>query len=276
MQLNVQNKTLISVAFEKDEKAVDIMIPDGVAKIANSFFYAVAHARSIRIPASVKEIDGGFYGKENGRDIIVWNNIEKITVDERNERYQSVGGCLVDWQEKRVLKGFGGNIVIPNGVEKIDEYAFNLCENAKEFVIPASVKEIGYMAFAGTGAKKITFLGVPEYIEIGSFVLNHELEEIVIPENEKYAFVNGCFMDKQTKTVFSATVNAHIPDGTKSIARGTFACLMMKNDILVPDSVENVEQLAFGPLFGAKVLVKKGSPAIKALKKAEVDYTEID
>ena len=197
-------------------------------------------------------------------------------MDEKNERYQAVGGCLVDWKEKRVLKGFGDNIVIPDGVEKIDEYAFNLCERAKEFVIPASVKEIGYMAFASTGAKKIKFLGVPERMEIGAFILNQALEEIVIPENEKYAFVNGCLMDKQTGTVFSATVNAQIPDGTKAITRGTFACLMMKRDILVPDSVESVEKLAFGPIFGKKVLVKKGSSAITALKKAEVDYTEID
>lgn len=168
------------------------------------------------------------------------------------------------------------DIIIPDGVEKIAPYAFNLCERVKEFVISASVKEVGYMAFAGTGAKRVEFLGVPKHIEIGAFVLNQDLEEIVIPENEKYAFIDGCFMDKQTKTVFSATVNAQIPDGTKAITRGTFACLMMKNDILVPDSVESVEKLAFGPIFGKKVLVKKGSPAIKALQQAEVDYTEID
>lgn len=168
------------------------------------------------------------------------------------------------------------DIIIPDGVEKIAPYAFNLCENAKAFVIPASVKEIGYMAFAGTGAKRVEFLGVPEHIEIGSFVLNQELEEIVIPENEKYAFIDGCFMDKQTMTVFSATVNAQIPEGTKAITRGTFACLMMQRDILVPDSVENVDKLAFGPMFGKKVLVKSGSPAMKALQQAEVDYTEMD
>lgn len=168
------------------------------------------------------------------------------------------------------------DIIIPDGVEKIAPYAFNLCERAKAFVIPTSVKEIGYMAFAGTGAKRVEFLGVPEHIEIGSFVLNQELEEIVIPENEKYAFIDGCFMDKQTMTVFSATVNAQIPDGTKTITRGTFACLMMKRDILVPDSMENVDKLAFGPMFGKRVLVKKGSPAMKALQQADVDYTEMD
>ena len=168
------------------------------------------------------------------------------------------------------------DIIIPDGVEKIAPYAFNLCENAKAFVISTSVKEIGYMAFAGTGAKRVEFLGVPEHIEIGSFVLNQELEEIVIPENEKYAFIDGCFMDKQTMTVFSATVNAQIPEGTKAITRGTFACLMMKSDILVPDSMENVDKLAFGPIFGKKVLVKKGSSAMKALQEAEADYTEMD
>ena len=65
-----------------------------------------------------------------------------------------------------VLKQFtskGKKAVIPDGVTKIDDYAFSNCDSLTEIIIPDSVTSIGSSAFSGCAA--LTSITIPESVK---------------------------------------------------------------------------------------------------------------
>lgn len=109
------------------------------------------------------------------------------------------------------------SIVIPEGVTKIDSYAFYECENLSSVTIPEGVKEIGDSAFYG--CSNLSSVTIPEGVdEIGdlAFYGCENLSSVTIPEGVEVigdsAFY-GC------ENLSSVT----IPDSVKSIGDGAFS-----------------------------------------------------
>lgn len=62
-----------------------------------------------------------------------------------------------------VDKGLKGTVAVPEGVEKIDGYAFSGCNKIERLIIPNSVVAIGPYAFSNCG--KLTVISLPNDIE---------------------------------------------------------------------------------------------------------------
>lgn len=87
-------------------------------------------------------------------------------------------------------------LIIPEGVEKIGNFAFCDCWDLKKVVIPMSVKSIGCDAFVSCWRlKKVIIPESVEEIRNYAFSYCNNLREVVIPESVKrighYAFY-GC------------------------------------------------------------------------------------
>ena len=88
------------------------------------------------------------------------------------------------------------DVVIPDSVKVIDDYAFANCVTLKTVTIPASVKEIGYGAFMScTGLQSIAIPEGVETIREATFMYCENLQSITIPASvtsiDKNAFL-GC------------------------------------------------------------------------------------
>ena len=59
--------------------------------------------------------------------------------------------------------GPGGDVVIPDGVTSIGEYAFAYCESLTSITLPDSVKEIGEYAFSS--CTSLTSLTIPDRVK---------------------------------------------------------------------------------------------------------------
>ena len=131
------------------------------------------------------------------------------------------------------------DIVIPNSVTNIGDYAFSGCRSLTDIVIPDSVTNIGNCAF--WDCRSLTDIVIPNSVtSIGdnAFEYCFSLSNLVIPDGVtsigKWAF-EDC----------SSLSSVVIPDSVTSIGNHAFAYCESLTDIVIPDSVTSIGDNAF-------------------------------
>ncbi len=114
-------------------------------------------------------------------------------------------------------------------LEKIGNSAFGWCSSISEVTIPSGVKEIGSSAF-------YRCFSVTKYV----------VEE----GNEFYTSVDGVLFDKEKTTLIQypmskADKEYTVPDGVVVIKSNAFIGAVNLESVAIPDSVENIESMAF-------------------------------
>ena len=142
-------------------------------------------------------------------------------------------GCLTKYT------GYGGNVLIPDGVTSIGDKAFSGCRNLKTVTIPDSVTSIGDYAFSGCSS--LTSITIPDSVtSIGGWALYgcSSLTSITIPDSVTsiggWAF-KGC----------SSLTSITIPDSVTSIGDSAFDDCSSLTSITIPDSVTSIGNSAF-------------------------------
>lgn len=95
---------------------------------------------SITIPSSVKEINSKAFDGDHPY-------LDSITVDPGNTHYMSENNLLLSKDGKTVIQGVNGDVIIPDGVETINSYAFNHLLNLRSVTIPDTVTQIKRESF---------------------------------------------------------------------------------------------------------------------------------
>ena len=153
-------------------------------------------------------------------------------------------------------------IVLPDGVEKIDASAFQGCSALKNINIPDGVKSISYRAFYGCnslnsitipdsvtsigswafrGCKSLTSITIPNsvtYIGETAFCECTSLTSITIPDSVtsiSYSAFNGC----------SKLESVTLSENLTSISSSTFSGCTSLINIYIPNSVTKIEYNAF-------------------------------
>ncbi len=157
-------------------RLASIVIPEGVTSIGQSAFAYNGYLSSVSISKSVKAIvSNTFYNCPQ---------LTSIEVDEDNEVYDSRNGCnaIIETATNTLIKGCLSTI-IPDGIIKIGDYAFNNIFGLESVLIPESVSEIGNRAFSACGITSITIPGGVTRIGDGAFSFCGALTSIIIPKN---------------------------------------------------------------------------------------------
>jgi hypothetical protein len=187
-----------SVAGIGDCNDSDIVIPDispsgdDVVSIGDDAFRNYSDLTSIVIPDNITHIgSNAFYGCQNLEDVYIKNIESWLNIEfENSYSHPNEFGTL------HILGNDGSeitDIIIPDGIETVPEYAFMNAINITSVVIPSSVSVIGEIAFLNcSNLASIVISDGVTVIGENAFDSCTNLTDIVIPNSvtsiDKYAF----------------------------------------------------------------------------------------
>ncbi len=223
----------------------NVIIPNGVKKIAKYAFEGCRATTSITIPDSVKEIHEDAFNLTNLKKVHIpksvtyidknafqYNDNLEIEVDTRNKKYSSKDGALYNKDMTELIRYYDKEGIryfrIPDGVEKIGDCAFFECKLVKLY-LSSSVKEIGDCAFSG-------YYGISD-IEVDSENKNYIVKDNILFSKDMTELV--WYSRENTKDWYS------IPDGVTVIHSGAFFACRSLNNITIPNTMKIIEDKAF-------------------------------
>ena len=225
-----------------------VTIPGRVTSIGESAFYDCIKVASVTISASVTSIGSDAFSgcldlaSVYITDIGSWCKISFSNVDS-NPLYHA--NHL--YMNESVIT----NLVIPDGVTSIGDWAFEGCSDLTSVTIPGSVTSIGKSAFEDcSGLTSVTIPEGVKSIEEGTFRRCSSMTSVTIPGSvksiENNAF-NGC----------SSLTSVSIPSGVTGIRYGAFAgCNGLTSVTIYTPSLYAYGESAFeGNASGRKIYV---------------------
>ncbi len=264
-----------------------VTIPEGVISIGAGAFFECNGLISMEFPESVTSIGGSaFNGCDALTSVTIPRNVASIgsaafigckgltalMVDSDNPNFKSVNGVLFNQAQDTLLVYPGGKTgnpyEIPNGVTRIEDYAFSNCTGLTSVTIPDSVTNVGAYAFNGcTGLTDVYYGGTAakwSTVSIGSS--NDPLNSASIQctgdgvswryhEGTKtlQIYGNGTMesIDGYTSSTIPwaghkrALTSVKIGNGVTSIATSAFEDCAFLTSVTIPGSVASIDYYAF-------------------------------
>jgi len=232
------------LTFAYFDNITDIKIPETVTKLGTSSFSRCYGLTKIEVPSSVVTIkDSTFYDCKNLREITIPNSVQDIC-------YEAFGFCanltpgLLIYGDGTKCYGWLGDqekcteVVIPDGVKKIEKTAFSYISSLKKIEIPNSVNEIESGAFRGCNGLTPGLLiydnGTKCYGWIGD---ETKCTEVVIPDGVQK-------IDDLGFVYISSLTTVTIPESLNSIGYRAFdGCENL--DVVIENSEENIKFYAY-------------------------------
>ena len=265
-------------AFDNCSSLTDVTIPNSVTNIGDRAFGGCSGLTSVTIPDNVTNIGWGAFSGCSGltsmtigsgiTDLEEWlsgyffgcEQIRFFSVSPDNPCYKSVSGLLLTKNGKTLVRGVNGSVNIPDGVTRIERFAFFGCRGLTSVTISDSVTSIGDNAFHGCGS--LRNFSIPSNVtSIGSLVFYEcsQLTSVDVAEaNPSYREISGFLLTKDGKTLLQpliATASpAKMPDGITSIGYAAFAYRSDTESLTIPHGVTNIGDWAFDDCSGIKTI----------------------
>ena len=213
-----------------------VVIGNSVTSIGSSAFYGCTGLTSITIPNSVTSIGKLAFQECSGlkkvciSDLTAWCNID--FVDYYANPLYFANNLYLNGEKVT-------NLVIPNNVTSIGDYAFSYCTGLTNVTIPNSVTSIGKSAFEDcTGLTSIVIPNSVTSIKWSTFEDCTGLTSVIIGNSVtiigEYAF-KGC----------TGLTSITIPNSVTSIGSSAFRGCTGLTSVEIPNSLTNIWDYAF-------------------------------
>lgn len=332
-------KTIEDCALINCKALVEINFPNGLETIGNYVFSGCNSIVSLVFPDSVKRVGAFFYNvtqdigsyiKRKINSVFFGNGIaefdvysvlvadlKQINISDSNPNYVVIDGVIFSADMKQLILcpqyKTEEEYIIPEGVERIGEYAFYGC-GIKTINIPNSVTEIGEYAFRFSSITSIQLPDGIKEIKDGTFSGCNQLENIKFPKNlltigesafsgckslksvefnEKLQSIGSCAFVKLENLkgiqlpdslieigdrAFELTgiTTLSLPKNLRTIGERAFGnCFELRGELIIPDSVVSIGECAFANTEIEELTIGKGVEVIDAYAFMSIYDSEI-
>ena len=238
-------------AFMNCEGLRKVSVPDSVAVIDDSAFFGCTGLVEVVIGKGLTtigewptEVDGGYYGKHGklGSAFGSCSSMIKFAVSSANETFKSVDGMLLTKDGKTLIACPDGKIGVahvPDGVERIEEVAFDECYGLTSITLPDSLTSIGLNDWRWMSVCDAR--SIPGVLLIDGWAVGYDYPE---PSGElNLQGIRGIGDDAFSGCDELTAVK--IPSGVKTIGDYAFCECSMLASVTIPDSVTRIGRMAF-------------------------------
>ena len=226
-------------AFLNCSGLTSVTIPNSVTSIGKEAFSGCSRLISVTIPSSVTSIDDdAFYGcsgliSVHITDLAAWCNISNSDNPLKYAHHLYLNGTEIK------------DLVIPNSVTSIGQYAFSGCSGLTSVTIPNSVTSIGEWAFYSCYG--LTSVTIPNSVNnIGTFAFKgcSRLTSVTLDNN--WIVSTSYSSDYSIVDRFGSQVKEYIiGNSVESIGQYAFSDCSGLTSVTIPNSVNNIGASAF-------------------------------
>ena len=268
--------TIDGVLFRKADKALisypagikssTYTIPQGIAVIGDSAFFACSSLTSVSVPDSVTSIGDEAFA--------LCSSLTSVSIP---DSVTSIGDAA--FHSCKSLT----SVSIPDSVTSIGDLAFRFCDSLTSVSIPDSVEQIGTNPFAACSALK-TISVSPEHLYFATIdgVLFRKADKALISypagiKSSTYTIPQGIASigDYAFDSCTSLT-SVSIPDSVTSIGDCAFGSCTSLTSVSIPNSVTAIGDYAFSDCPNLTLTVSRNSYAAEYAKTNDIPYTYPD
>ncbi len=211
-----------------------ISLPEGLETIERMAFCFDKNITSIDIPSTVTSIGVSSFNYCSG--------LEAINVVDGNTVYASVDGVLYSKDMGTLVRcpiNKSGSYNVPEGVTKLEEYAFSFCTKITSVSLPETITTLSDWSFDGcANMENVNIPATINYMGAGTFSDCRKLTSVHIPEGIKS-------MAKWLLYNCKSLVDLKIPATIKKIDDGALQGCELLEEFIVPDGVSVIEPQTF-------------------------------
>lgn len=286
------------------------IIPDGIITIGEHAFTG-SKISNMKIPSSTKFIEDFAFSNIGLREIHIPKDVEKIsptafrcynneiqsiTVDEKNLKYDSRKNCnaIIETATETLVRGcqnttipsgiriigsdaFTGcgfqSLSIPPSIVLIGDKAFDRCNKMMSVELPEGLENIGIEAF--TGCSSLKTITIPSTVRIiGNSVLMDclALEKISVSSgNTRFDSRNNCnaIIRTNTNSLRAGCKNTVIPNDVVTIEEDAFTGTGVSR-IVIPRNIIEIRKYALGDAKIVKSLIVEPYP-VPTISHSDID-----
>lgn len=277
----IVNKKLLSISKKIKETIEEYEIPEGVNEICPRVFEGCISLKKVKIPSTCNKIGGSaFYGcislsemhfvnnqiitfedgafqNAGNEDNIINVHIDNIdnwcqNIYKRHTMYGDTYSAIPSYKLFKDNKNIR-DIVISDGVENINTYAFYNCVNLTSINIPKSVKFIGQDAFKKGLETSINTVYVNDLASYCNIEMN----------STPFTYMAGTLRDVKNNNKSISTLE--IPENVKIVGTGVFANTALEK-IIIHENVETIKSKAFADCGSLKNVIFNDNSKLKTIE----------
>lgn len=254
-------ETIENNAFAYDSKLKKVYIPDSVKYVDPDAFRScdgltdVSVSPFLHFVPDLENTPGAHYVFRENEDVVIvdnavfskdmtvllnYNIYDKWTLKYVTDSY-TVPSTVKEIAENAFCNAEIGQVILPEGLEKIGDHAFSNCKYLDTVVFNSSTPELGIGVFSG--CKSFSFFVLPDGIS-------------VIPEET----FNDC----------SYIFSARIPDGVAEIKKDSMPSSL--DQVYIPSSVTKIDDEAFDTEKLSVICGEEGSYAEKFAEDNNISF----